>query len=345
MENWIRSNRFFNVHVCCKELNRCLHHFDETVFNVTEKHHRYLSNREEREEGGSPGLLSDARLALAMLIPQQVATASGGWTAIHRREQDISAFVYRELSAEPDVLLLGKHGQAHMQHQLPVFSFLIRCADRFLHFHYVSVLLNDLFGIQARGGCMCAGPFSHTLLGLSSADSSRIEAALLDKHELLRPGYTRLSFAYWMPQIDVEYIVNAVKFVARHGVRFLPLYRCNPKTGEWAHSTRLTRFPERKWLSHYSPFAANATVVDATNAQQHASQLQKTLHVQWQGQTAATVLQATVQADDQLLQQLLCQSSKLPINGVSSAASITSARRCAIISRWTRSPPMVHPSR
>ena len=33
---------------------------------------------------------------------------------------------------------------------------------------------------------------------------------------------------------------------------FISGYRCNHKTGEWAHTTRLTRFPERKWLSHFS---------------------------------------------------------------------------------------------
>ena len=29
-------------------------------------------------------------------------------------------------------------------------------------------------------------------------------------------------------------------------------FRYNHKTGEWAHTTRLTRFPERKWLSSFS---------------------------------------------------------------------------------------------
>ena len=35
--------------------------------------------------------------------------------------------------------------------KLPIFSFLIRCKDRFLHHNFVCALLNDLFGIQARG--------------------------------------------------------------------------------------------------------------------------------------------------------------------------------------------------
>jgi tRNA(Ile)-lysidine synthase TilS/MesJ len=37
--------------------------------------------------------------------------------------------------------------------------------------------------------------------------------------------------------------------VQAHGWRLLPLYRFNPRSGEWKHASRLTRFPERKWLA------------------------------------------------------------------------------------------------
>lgn len=45
---------------------------------------------------------------------------------------------------------------------LPVFSFLVYNpqAGRFLHHNFVASLLNDLYGIQARGGCACAGPYA-----------------------------------------------------------------------------------------------------------------------------------------------------------------------------------------
>ena len=44
------------------------------------------------------------------------------------------------------------------------------CATRRAHLHhnFVVALLNDLFGIQARGGCSCAGPYGHRLLGIDS---------------------------------------------------------------------------------------------------------------------------------------------------------------------------------
>ena len=115
--------------------------------------------------------------------------------------------------------------ETNNNHHLPIFSFLLRRGARFLHHNFVCALLNDLFGIQSRGGCQCAGPFSQQILGLSSSRNKRLESALLDKHEVLRPGYSRLSLAYWMSQAEIDYVLDSVLFVAEHGFKFLPLYR------------------------------------------------------------------------------------------------------------------------
>lgn len=58
----------------------------------------------------------------------------------------------------PDLILLGPGDVP----KLPVFSFLVRHlpSGRLLHHNFVCALLNDLFGIQARGGCSCAGPYA-----------------------------------------------------------------------------------------------------------------------------------------------------------------------------------------
>ena len=141
--------------------------------------------------------------------------------------------------------------------QLPIFSFLIRYQNHFLHYNYVCALLNDLFGIQSRGGCSCAGPFSQLLLGITDVNNLLIESNLLNKSEILRPGYTRLSFTYWMSEIEINYILNAIIFIANNGYKYLNLYRFNYKTGEWAHNTRFTKFPERIWLSNFNVFENN----------------------------------------------------------------------------------------
>lgn len=221
-----------------------------TVFYVTDHHHRYLSNREEREEGGTPYVLGDVKLGLVMSLKQSIRA-----TWIEQEEFRISQYVQSKLQSHPAVVLLGKPtagAATDAAKYLPIFSFLLRCGEKFLHFHFVAALLNDLFGVQCRGGCMCAGPFSQTLLGITDTLNQAFEQALLNRHEVLRPGYTRLSFPYWISQSEIDYIVDAILFVAEHGWKFLPVYRYNHMTGEWAHTTRLTRFPERKWLSNFS---------------------------------------------------------------------------------------------
>ena len=66
----------------------------------------------------------------------------------------------------PNITILGNH----KARRLPIFSILIHHQDsgKFLHHNFVSVLLNDLYGIQARGGCACAGPYTQVTEMLAS---------------------------------------------------------------------------------------------------------------------------------------------------------------------------------
>ena len=231
-----------------------------TVFYVTEDHHRYLSNREEREEGGTPNVLGDVRIGLVMALKQSFDSS---W--IEQEEFRISKQIENRILECPELVLLGRSSTGNGQH-LPIFSFLVRYGDYYLHHNFVCALLNDLFGVQARGGCQCAGPFSQQLLGLSKEANTRLETALLEKNEVLRPGFSRLSIPFWVSSIEIDYIVDALFFVAKHGFEFLPLYKFNHRTGEWAHSTRISRFPERKWLSHFNINDENGPEdVDTTN--------------------------------------------------------------------------------
>ncbi|ETW02336.1 hypothetical protein H310_05873 [Aphanomyces invadans] len=211
-----------------------------TVFYVTEEDHRYLSNREEREEGGTPDTLGSIRLGLAFEIKQRI----GSQTILAREHRNVQRVV-TALQNHSHLVLLG-HSTAD---RLPIFSFLVRSGARFLHYNFVCALLNDLFGIQSRGGCQCAGPYGQRLLGISKSHQRALEAALIDKTEVLRPGMSRVSFPYIMDDAEVDYILAALDFVATDGWKFLPQYRFNHKTGEWKHRTRFTKFPTRKWLS------------------------------------------------------------------------------------------------
>jgi selenocysteine lyase/cysteine desulfurase/tRNA(Ile)-lysidine synthase TilS/MesJ len=215
-----------------------------TVFFVTDKDHRYLKKKYEREEGGTPSIVGSIRTGLVFQLKNAV-----GDETITNLEQELCTRALKTFN-HPKIVLLGPHHA----HKLPIFSFLIRHNDAFLHYGFVSVLLNDLFGIQSRGGCACAGPYGLRLLGISYELAKQFENELLYKdneHEFLRPGFTRINLNYFFDKEAVDFVLEAITFVAEHGWKFLPQYTFYPETGEWYHINN-KKFLTRRWLSNIS---------------------------------------------------------------------------------------------
>lgn len=72
-------------------------------------------------------------------------------------EKKMASHVFSQWERVKELVIVGPHGIP----RIPIFSFLVHHppSGLFLHHYFVSALLNDLFGIQARGGCSCAGPY------------------------------------------------------------------------------------------------------------------------------------------------------------------------------------------
>ena len=102
-----------------------------------------------------------------------------------------------------------------------------------LHWGFICAVLNDLFGVQARGGCLCAGPYAHNLLGIQDDTSTNLEAALLQRDELLRPGVVRLSFSFYSSHAAFRFVLAAIDWVATHGAALLPFYTPIRESAEW----------------------------------------------------------------------------------------------------------------
>jgi hypothetical protein len=96
-------------------------------------------------------------------------------------------------------------------------------------------VLNDLFGIQARGGCSCAGPYGHRLLDIDDAAAEANAARAVAGWLGSKPGWTRISFSYYLTEAAFEYLVAAVHLVATHGSRLLSEYRLDPRSGLCRH--------------------------------------------------------------------------------------------------------------
>lgn len=110
-----------------------------------------------------------------------------------------------------------------------------RPGGRYLHHNFVAALLNDLFGIQSRAGCSCAGPYGHRLLGIDDAHSHAFEREILRGYEGIKPGWVRINFVYFLDELVADYIIEAVRFIARDGARFLGDYQFDPRRGIWRH--------------------------------------------------------------------------------------------------------------
>ena len=198
-----------------------------TVSFVSSVTHHYLKDLAHREEGGTPDIIGAIRAGLAFQLKAAV-----GVEAIMAREEQLLQRALAVWTQEPAIEILG----SLRVRRLPTFSMRIRTpGGRYLHHHYVVAVLNDLFGIQTRGGCSCAGPYGHRLLGIDARRSGEIWCQVSAGYEGIKPGWTRLNLGYVHSDSVVDYILSSVVLVARHGWRLLPDYRFDPVTGLWRH--------------------------------------------------------------------------------------------------------------
>ena len=198
-----------------------------TVAYVNTEEHRYLADIEHREEGGTPAIIESIRAGLVFQLKESV-----GIPTIHALEKKFLARAIAAFRAEPKVELLGNLETD----RLSILSFVVKApSGKYLHHNFVVALLNDLFGIQSRGGCSCAGPYGHRLLGIDLEKSHEFEAQITGGCEGIKPGWVRVNFNYFVSDAVVDHIIESVLFVAKYGHLFLADYHFNPDTGLWRH--------------------------------------------------------------------------------------------------------------
>jgi len=205
-----------------------------TVAYVNPVDHRYLEDIEHREEGGTPAIIESIRAGLVFQLKGAVGSDN-----IKAREEDMTNRAIDSWSGNPNIEVLGNHDAD----RLSIVSFVVRYGSRYLHHNFVVALLNDLFGVQSRGGCSCAGPYGHRLLGIDLERSHEFEREITRGCEGIKPGWIRVNFNYFISDQVRDFILDAVHFVANEGWRFLPYYRFDPETALWRHRKPLAEPP------------------------------------------------------------------------------------------------------
>ncbi len=197
-----------------------------TVKFVSPTAHDYSADIATREEAGTPNVVGDIRAALVFMVKAAIGQAR--MDARHSALRQRALAVWRN---NPNMVLMGNvDAQA-----LPIFSFRVRDSAKggYLHHQLFTRLLSDVYGIQARGGCACAGPYAHRLLGIEAAESDAIRTAILRGEEMEKPGWTRLNLSVLMEDAKADFVISAVDALARNPYPMADAYCCEAATARF----------------------------------------------------------------------------------------------------------------
>ena len=198
-----------------------------TVLYVGFKDQDYFKDIEMREKAGTPPILQAIKAALVLDLKEKIGT-----DIIQKIEEEYKVFFINKFKEIENVEIIG---DISSDKKIPIISFNITHKDRVLHPRFVSKLLNDLFGIQSRAGCMCAGPYGHHLLNIDYNTSLKYRKIILKGYEGIKPGWVRLNLHYTLSKDDIDYIFKTIKFIAQYGYLFLEKYEFDMKTSEWKY--------------------------------------------------------------------------------------------------------------
>lgn len=198
-----------------------------TVNFVSPYTYEFNNDVEAREHAGTPGILQILKSSLALELKDLI-----GVNQIEQIENHYIRYTMNRLKEKSNLVILGPHDP---DKRIAIISFNIQYQNKLLHHKFVAKLLNDLFGIQSRAGCACAGPYGHRLLGIDQETSYQIQKANQEGFGVLKPGFIRVNLHYLMTFEEVKFICDAIEFIADYGYLFLSQYAVDLKTGSWSH--------------------------------------------------------------------------------------------------------------
>ncbi len=188
--------------------------------------YKFIDNIEAREDGGTPGFLQAIRTALCIALKNSM-----GISNIRKREEELTAMCFEAFQKVPGMKILA----AHDQERLGVISFYIEP----IHYNLLVMLLNDRYGIQARGGCACAGTYGHYLLDVSYERSKEITDRINTGDLSSKPGWVRLSLHPTMTEEEIQVIARALTEIVKHYESWGADYVYLPRMNEYRHRSKL----------------------------------------------------------------------------------------------------------
>ena len=183
--------------------------------------YRYKPDIEEREDGGTPGFLQAIRAALAVELKEHM-----GVKQMLKREEEIVPSLLKEMRTIANLKILADQ----ISQRLGIVSFYF--TD--IHYNLVVKILNDRFGIQMRGGCLCAGTYGHYLLHVDQPHSKAITERIDHGDLSTKPGWVRLSLHPTTTNDEVEYIIDALRSLRKNIKKWEHDYKYNAHNNEFS---------------------------------------------------------------------------------------------------------------
>ena len=159
--------------------------------------HRFISNIEQREDGGTPGFLQAIKAALCINLKNEM-----GVDKMREREEQLVSAAFKGFRKITGLHILADN----IEKRLGAISFYIDG----IHYNLVVKILNDRFGIQVRGGCSCAGTYGHYLLHVTPNQSKEITDKIDHGDFSDKPGWVRMSLHPTMTDAELDYIIAAI---------------------------------------------------------------------------------------------------------------------------------------
>jgi selenocysteine lyase/cysteine desulfurase len=210
----------------CIFLNNCPYFPSGGTVRYTSKSKNiYSNNLEVRESGGTPNIIGCIRMGFVFQLKDKLQEY------IIKREKEIVCKIKQELKKINNITLLNPECDPNIT-QIPIYSFVVHK----LHYNYVVALLNDLFGIQSRGGVSCSGIYAQQLLDINKKDEQQIINTIVHDEGVPREyGWIRITFHYTMTDFIINYIIKAIDFVSNYGHLFLNQYQYDKNNNIWSH--------------------------------------------------------------------------------------------------------------
>lgn len=165
--------------------------------------HKFISNIEAREDGGTPAFLQTIKAALCLQLKEIMGVEN-----ILAREHELVKKTFEGLRKIQGLHILADN----VEERLGAISFYV---DN-VHYNLIVKILNDRFGVQVRGGCSCAGTYGHYLLHVNPNQSKHITDKIDHGDLSEKPGWVRMSVHPTMTDDELDYTLDAVSQIVKN---------------------------------------------------------------------------------------------------------------------------------